>query len=42
VPVSTVQYYYGSREDLLVAAFRHASANELSALAAGVDAVDSP
>ncbi len=32
VPVSTLQYYFGSREDLLVAAFRHASAEELSAL----------
>src|SRR5580698_9487341 len=42
VPVSTLQYYFGSREDLLVAAFRHASANELSALAAEVDAADSP
>ena len=34
VPVSTLQYYFGSREDLLVAAFRHASANELAALEA--------
>jgi AcrR family transcriptional regulator len=42
VPVSTLQYYFGSREDLLVAAFRHASANELSALAAEVGAADSP
>ena len=25
MPVSTLQYYFGSREDLLVAAFRHAS-----------------
>ncbi len=32
VPVSTLQYYFGSREDLLVAAFRSASAIELSAL----------
>jgi AcrR family transcriptional regulator len=42
VPVSTLQYYFGSREDLLVAAFRHASAAELTALAAEVDAVASP
>jgi len=42
VPVSTLQYYFGSREDLLVAAFRHASASELAALAAEVDAAGSP
>jgi len=42
VPVSTLQYYFGSREDLLVAAFRHASATELAALAADVGAVGSP
>ena len=42
VPVSTLQYYFGSREDLLVAAFRHASANELTALAAEVGRTDSP
>ena len=29
VPVSTLQYYFGSREDLLVAAFRHASGTEI-------------
>jgi AcrR family transcriptional regulator len=38
VPVSTLQYYFGSREDLLVAAFRHASASELAAMAAEADA----
>jgi AcrR family transcriptional regulator len=42
VPVSTLQYYFGSREDLLVAAFRYASANELAALAAEVDTAGSP
>jgi AcrR family transcriptional regulator len=42
VPVSTLQYYFGSREDLLVAAFRHASANELAALAADAAAAESP
>jgi len=30
VPVSTLQYYFGSREDLLVAAFRHASGTEIA------------
>jgi AcrR family transcriptional regulator len=42
VPISTLQYYFGSREDLLVAAFRHASAAELNTLAAEVEAVTSP
>jgi AcrR family transcriptional regulator len=42
VPVSTLQYYFGSREDLLVAAFRHASAAELTSLSAEVEAVASP
>jgi AcrR family transcriptional regulator len=40
VPISTLQYYFGSREDMLVAAFRAASATELTALAAEVDAGD--
>lgn len=42
VPVSTLQYYFGSREDLLVAAFRHASASELATLAEDVAAASSP
>ena len=42
VPVSTLQYYFGSREDLLVAAFRHASGAEIAALEAGIAAVDDP
>jgi AcrR family transcriptional regulator len=42
VPVSTLQYYFGSREDLLVAAFRHASATEIAALEAELDALDDP
>ena len=41
VPVSTLQYYFGSREDLLVAAFRHASATELAALASELETVGS-
>jgi AcrR family transcriptional regulator len=32
VPVSSLQYYFGSREDLVVAAFRHASETELITL----------
>jgi AcrR family transcriptional regulator len=42
VPVSTLQYYFGSREDLLVAAFRHASGTEISALEAGLAGLDDP
>jgi AcrR family transcriptional regulator len=42
VPVSTLQYYFGSREDLLVAAFRHASATELAALSADLADTRSP
>ena len=42
VPVSTLQYYFGSREDLLVAAFRHASGTEIAALEADVAALSDP
>jgi AcrR family transcriptional regulator len=42
VPVSTLQYYFGSREDLLVAAFRHASSAEIAALDADVAALSDP
>lgn len=42
VPISTLQYYFGSREDLLVAAFRHASETELAGLAADLDTIDRP
>src|SRR6516162_7037797 len=42
VPVSTLQYYFGSREDLLVAAFRHASGTEIAALEADVAAIAGP
>jgi AcrR family transcriptional regulator len=42
VPVSTLQYYFGSREDLLVAAFRHASGTEIAALEAELAALDDP
>jgi AcrR family transcriptional regulator len=36
VPVSTLQYYFGNREDLIVAAFRHAVADEATRLRAAV------
>src|SRR5579859_3625052 len=42
VPVSTLQYYFGSREDLLVAAFRHASSAEIAALETDVAAIADP
>ena len=42
VPVSTLQYYFGSREDLLVAAFRHASSTEIAELEAEVAGIDDP
>ena len=42
VPVSTLQYYFGSREDLLVAAFRHASSAEIATLEADVAAISDP
>jgi AcrR family transcriptional regulator len=40
--VSTLQYYFGSREDLLVAAFRHASGTEIAALEAEIAALTDP
>ena len=42
VPVSTLQYYFGSREDLLVAAFRHASSTEIAELEAEVAGIADP
>src|SRR6202046_5920687 len=42
VPVSTLQYYFGSREDLLVAAFRHAAGTEIAALGAELAELAAP
>jgi len=42
VPISTLQYYFGSREDLLVAAFQHASSAEIAALEEEVAAIGDP
>jgi AcrR family transcriptional regulator len=42
VPVSTLQYYFGSRDDLLVATFRHASSTEIQALAAELATIADP
>jgi AcrR family transcriptional regulator len=42
VPVSSLQYYFGSREDMLVAAFRHASAVETDRLREALGLIDRP
>lgn len=42
VPVSSLQYYFGNREDLLVATFRHECARETTAMAEAVAGVDDP
>lgn len=42
VPVSTLQYYFGNREDLLIAIFRHECARELAAMADAVASDDDP
>jgi AcrR family transcriptional regulator len=42
VPVSSLQYYFGSREDMLVAAFRHRSRLELDGLHADLASIDAP
>jgi AcrR family transcriptional regulator len=42
VPVSSLQYYFGSREDLLVAAFRHASSIEIASLEAELATIADP
>ncbi|GAA3315140.1 TetR/AcrR family transcriptional regulator [Nonomuraea dietziae] len=36
VPISTLQYYFGNREDLLVAAFRHSAATDLAVVRQGL------
>jgi AcrR family transcriptional regulator len=42
IPVSSLQYYFGSREDLLLAAFRHASETELTAVVGEVESRGDP
>jgi AcrR family transcriptional regulator len=42
VPVSTLQYYFGNREDMLVAAFRHASETEIAATRAEIGTLPDP
>ena len=42
VPISTLQYYFGNREDLIVATFRHEVLAELAALSELVHNDDDP
>lgn len=42
VPISTLQYYFGNREDLLVAAFRYAARRDLDGVRAAVAELDDP
>jgi AcrR family transcriptional regulator len=42
VPVSSLQYYFGSREDLLIASFRFAVDAELASLRARLESVATP
>ena len=42
VPVSSLQYYFGSREDMLVAAFRHSSQTTLADLRGELASIEAP
>ncbi|MCF2533474.1 TetR family transcriptional regulator [Yinghuangia sp. KLBMP8922] len=42
VPISTLQYYFGNREDLLLAAFRYAAQRDLDGVRAAAAALDDP
>jgi AcrR family transcriptional regulator len=42
VGVSTLQYYFGSREDMLIAVFRHAAQQDFEAVAALLVGVEDP
>jgi AcrR family transcriptional regulator len=42
VGVSTLQYYFGSREDMLLAVFRFAAQSDFDAVAEGLDGVADP
>jgi AcrR family transcriptional regulator len=42
VGVSTLQYYFGSREDMLIAVFRHAAQSDFDAVAARLAGRDDP
>lgn len=42
VPVSTLQYYFGNRDDLLIAIFRYECAREVAGMVDAVAATDDP
>ncbi|MDI2128111.1 TetR/AcrR family transcriptional regulator [Yinghuangia seranimata] len=42
VPISTLQYYFGNREDLLVAAFRYAAKRDLDGVRAALADLSDP
>ncbi|KUL40473.1 TetR/AcrR family transcriptional regulator [Actinoplanes awajinensis] len=42
VGVSTLQYYFGTREDMLIAVFRHAAQQEFDAVTARLERVTGP
>jgi AcrR family transcriptional regulator len=42
VPIASLQYYFGSREDLLVAAFRHGSNASVTQIRAALEAISDP
>jgi AcrR family transcriptional regulator len=42
VPIASLQYYFGSREDLLIAAFRHGSSANVAQIRAGLEPISDP
>ena len=42
VPIASLQYYFGSREDLLVAAFRHGSSATVAQIRAALEPISDP
>jgi len=42
VPIASLQYYFGSREDLLIAAFRHGSNANVAQIRDGLEPISDP
>lgn len=42
VPIASLQYYFGSREDLLIAAFRHGSSANVAHIRDGLEPISDP
>jgi AcrR family transcriptional regulator len=42
VPIASLQYYFGSREDLLIAAFRHGSSANVAHIRSGLEPISNP